>query len=212
MVSPTKTSLEDLSAAEPNPCARCHTECCKHYDIIVTGHDIVRLSGALKLKPIQFIRILEVTDEVGAIRLGNGSYVLALRKIGDACGFLADDGGLRCTVDSFKPSTCRIYPYQFDGTAMAQRQDKLCPNDWIMNSEIGAQWRGRLEGHRRENKFHLETVKAWNERVAAKAGLRRFVIPKSVSVAASLSAFLKFAVARVGAATVNSDHSEPQTG
>lgn len=208
----TEKSLEDLSAAELNPCASCHTECCKHYDIIVTGHDMVRLSSALKLKPIQFMRIIEVPDESGAIGLGNGWYVLALKKIGDACGFLADDGGLRCTVDSFKPSTCRIYPFQFDGIEITQREDKLCPSDWMMNSELGALWRGRLEGHRRENRFHLETVQAWNERVAAEAGLRRFPIPKSVSVAASLSAFLKFAVARVGAATANSEHSEPQTG
>jgi Fe-S-cluster containining protein len=208
----TEKSLEDLSAAEPNPCAICHTECCKHYDVIVTGHDIVRLSSALELKPAQFIRIIEMPDENGAIRFGNGWYVLALKKIGDACGFLADDGGLRCMVDSFKPSTCRIYPFQFDGIEITQRQDKLCPSDWMMSSQLGVLWQERLEGHRRENKFHLETVKAWNERVAAKAGLRRFLIPKSVSVAASLSAFLKFAEARVGAATANSDQSVSQTG
>lgn len=208
----TENSLEDLSAAEPNPCANCHTECCKDYDIIVTGHDIVRLSSALKLKPIQFIRILEVKDQGGAIRLGNGRYVLALKKIGDACGFFADDGRLRCTVDFFKPSTCRIYPFYLKGTVISQREDKLCPSDWVMNSELDAPWRERLETHVREWEFHLQIVNVWNERMAGKAGLRRLPIPKSVSVAASLSAFLKFSVARVRAATASSDHVESQNG
>ncbi len=197
----TDNPLEEfLPAADLNPCASCHTDCCKHYDVFVTGHDIVRLSSALKLQPIRFLRMHEVADEGRATaRLGRGWYLLALRKFGDACAFLADDGRLRCTVDAFKPSTCRNYPFQLEGTVISQRPDKLCPCDWMMNSEFDGVWRPQLESHRREAEFHLETVHAWNERMGGKAGLRWIPMLKSVSVATSLSAFLKFVVTRVEA-------------
>ena len=194
---------DDESAADLNPCATCHTNCCRHYTVYVSGHDIVRLSNALNLHPIRFIRIHEVADsESGAIRLGSGWYFLALRRFGDACAFLADDGSLRCTVNAFKPSVCRSYPFRLRDGVISQRQNKLCPSDWPMNAELKTVWRDRLEAQQCEDEFHLETVHAWNEKMAGKSGLRGIPIPKFISKKASFLAFMKFVAARVDAATI----------
>ena len=77
-----------------------------------------------------------------------------------------------------------------------------------MNAELNTVWRVRLEPYQREQEFHLETVHAWNDRMAGKSGLRGIPIPKFISRKASFLSFMKFVAARVDAATADRNRTQ----
>lgn len=92
-------------------------ECCRRYWITVTLDDLLAIYANLSLKPSQVAALYNsnMASDWNAprIRLGNGQYYLVLRKRMDgSCIFNEWRGGkMICTIHSFKPLTCRFYPF-----------------------------------------------------------------------------------------------------
>ncbi len=128
-----------------SPCATCPTaRCCTVFDPELTGADVARLSGRLRLEPRVFAELAPVrADAVGpdGIRLGGvETRELRLRRTTTAegeggarrCVFLMHLGpGLnRCGVHAVRPALCRLYPS--DATRfgiMVGTPTDICPPD-----------------------------------------------------------------------------------
>jgi len=164
------------------PCISCHTNCCKEYVIFVNAHDIYRLSVGLGLSPESFLEIYGAKDYDLGIRAKEGLLDLALKQRDGGCIFLEESKDIfRCTVNDFKPSVCKSYPFQMKNGKLTQMSDNMCPVEWN-NREFEAMMSIHLKKDKDEWEFYDELVLEWN----AKHRIKK-----------PLSAFLKFMIERV---------------
>ena len=176
------TNDSDISKTGEFPCISCHTNCCKEYVIFVNAHDIYRLSVGLGLTPESFLEIYGAKDYDLGIKVKEGLLDLALKQKDDECMFLEESKDIfRCTVNDFKPSVCKSYPFQMTNGKLIQMIDKMCPVEWDAK-EFEAMMSTHLKKDKDEWKFYDELVLEWN----AKHGIKK-----------PLSAFLKFMIDKV---------------
>ena len=110
----------DINKIGKFPCTSCHTNCCKEYVIFVNAHDIYRLSDRLGLNSENFLEIYGAKDYDLGINVKEGLLDLALKQKDGGCMFLEESKDIfRCTVNDFKPSVCKSYPFQM-------KNDKFC--------------------------------------------------------------------------------------
>ncbi len=175
------TNDSDVSETEELPCDSCHTNCCKEYVIFVNAHDIYRLSFELGLAPESFLEIYGAKDYDLGIKVDEGLVDLALKQKDGRCMFLEESKDIfRCTVNDFKPSVCKSYPFQMKNGKLIQMSDKMCPVEWN-TKEFEAMMSTHLKKDEDEWKFYDELVLEWNAKYTKKP----------------LSAFLKFMLDRV---------------
>ncbi len=176
------TNDSDVSETEELPCDSCHTNCCKEYVIFVNAHDIYRLSFELGLAPESFLEIYGAKDYDLGIKVDEGLVDLALNQKDGRCMFLEESKDIfRCTVNDFKPSVCKSYPFQMKNGKLIQMSDKMCPVEWN-TKEFENMMSIHLKKDECEWKFYDELVLEWN----AKNWIKK-----------PLSAFLKFMLDRV---------------
>jgi len=176
------TNDSDVSKTEKLPCDSCHTNCCKEYVIFVNAHDIYRLSFELGLAPESFLEIYGAKDYDLGIKVDEGLVDLALKQKDGRCMFLEESKDIfRCTVNDFKPSVCKSYPFQMKNGKLIQMSDKMCPVEWN-TKEFEAMMSIHLKKDEDEWKFYDKLVLEWNAKHYTKK---------------PLSAFLKFMLDRV---------------
>ena len=176
------TNDSDVSETEELPCDSCHTNCCKEYVIFVNAHDIYRLSVGLGLNPESFLEIYGAKDYDLGIKVDEGLVDLALKQKDGRCMFLEESKDIfRCTVNDFKPSVCKSYPFQMKNGKLIQMSDKMCPVEWN-TKEFEVMMSTHLKKDEAEWKFYDELVLEWNAKHCTKK---------------PLSAFLKFMLDRV---------------
>jgi len=176
------TNDSDVSKTGEFPCISCHTNCCKEYVIFVNAHDIYRLSVGLGLAPESFLEIYGAKDYDLGIKVKEGLLDLALKQKDGRCIFLEESKDIfRCTVNDFKPSVCKSYPFQMTNGKLSQMSDKMCPVEWN-TAEFEAMMSTHLKKDKDEWKFYDELVLEWN----TKHGIKK-----------SLSVFLKFMLDKV---------------
>jgi Fe-S-cluster containining protein len=176
------TNDSHVSETEELPCDSCHTNCCKEYVIFVNAHDIYRLSFELGLAPESFLEIYGAKDYDLGIKVDEGLVDLALKQKDGRCMFLEESKDIfRCTVNDFKPSVCKSYPFQMKNGKLIQMSDKMCPVEWN-TKEFEAMMSTHLKKDEDEWKFYDELVLEWNAKHCTKK---------------PLSAFLKFMLDRV---------------
>ncbi|MDH3279420.1 MAG: YkgJ family cysteine cluster protein [Nitrosopumilus sp.] len=164
------------------PCTSCHTNCCKEYVIFVNAHDIYRLSVGLRLDPESFLEIYGAKDYALGINVREGLLDLALKQKDGGCMFLEESKDIfRCTVNDFKPSVCKSYPFQMKNGKLIQMSSKMCPVEWD-TKEFEAMMSTHLKKDEDEWVFYDKLVLEWNEKYSVKK---------------SLSAFLKFMLDKV---------------
>ena len=170
------------SKSDVFPCDSCHTNCCKEYVIFVNAHDVYRLSVQLKMNPEQFLEIYGAKDYDLGIRVDEGLLDLALKQKNEQCMFLEESGDVfRCTVNDFKPSVCKSYPFQIKKGKLIQMSEKMCPVEWD-TVEFETMMSIHLKKDEEEWKFYDKLVLEWN----AKNQIKK-----------PLSAFLKFMLDKV---------------
>ena len=176
------TNDSGVAETEELPCDSCHTNCCKEYVIFVNAHDIYRLSVGLGLAPESFLEIYGAKDYDLGIKVDEGLVDLALKQKDGRCMFLEESKDIfRCTVNDFKPSVCKSYPFQMKNGKLIQMSDKMCPVEWN-TKEFEAMMSTHLKKDEDEWKFYDELVLEWNAKHCTKK---------------PLSAFLKFMLDRV---------------
>ena len=158
----------DVSNTEEIPCMTCHTNCCKEYVIFVNAHDIYRLSVGLGLNPKDFLEIYGAKDYDLGINVKEGLLDLTLKQKNDECIFLEESNDMfRCTVNDFKPSICKSYPFQLKNGKLIQMSDKMCPVEWN-TKEFKAMMSVHLKKDEYEWKFYDELVQEWNSKYKIK--------------------------------------------
>jgi Fe-S-cluster containining protein len=148
------------------PCIGCHTDCCSKYAVLLTAHDIYRIATRLSASPLAFMDLLPATPAGDAVHLTDGYFRLALGKDDrENCIFLMEIGGKRrCSIQSFKPRVCIVYPFALDDAgALAQRSDLLCPRPWHLTA-LGQQI-AEADVHQMlgERAFYEALVALWND-------------------------------------------------
>jgi len=172
----------DVSKTGELPCISCHTNCCKEYVIFVNAHDIYRLSVGLGLAPESFLEIYGAKDYDLGIMVREGLLDLALKQRDGGCMFLeGSKDAFRCTVNDFKPSVCKSYPFQMKGGKLTQMGGNMCPVEWNAR-EFEDMMSIHLKKDKDEWRFYDELVLEWN----AAHWIKK-----------PLSAFLKFMMDRV---------------
>jgi Fe-S-cluster containining protein len=165
----------DVSKPREFPCISCHTNCCKEYTIFVNAHDIYRLSVGLGLAPESFLEIYGAKDYDLGIKVKEGLLDLALKQKDGGCIFLEESKDIfRCTVNEFKPSVCKSYPFQMKNGKLIQMSDKMCPVEWD-TKEFEAMMSDHLKKDEVEWKFYDKLVLEWNEKHWIKKPLSKFL-------------------------------------
>jgi len=80
----------------------------------------------------------------------------------------------RCTVNDFKPSVCKSYPFQMKNGKLIQMSDKMCPVEWD-TKEFEAMMSAHLKKDEDEWKFYDKLVLEWNEKHWIKKPLSTFL-------------------------------------
>ena len=157
------------------PCVTCETNCCKEYTIFVNAHDIYRLHQKLKKTPKSFLDIWGAKDFDLGIKVKEGLLDLALKQKDGGCMFLEESKDMfRCTVNDFKPSVCKSYPFQMKKGKLVQMTEKLCPVDWD-TKEIESMMSTHLKKDEEEWEFYDKLVLEWNEKFGEKKSLSEFL-------------------------------------
>jgi len=176
------TNDSNISKMGEFPCISCHTNCCKEYVIFVNAHDIYRLTVGTGLAPESFLEIYGAKDYDLGIKVKEGLLDLALKQKDGGCMFLEESRDVfRCTVNDFKPSVCKSYPFQMKDGKLIQMKDKMCPVEWNIK-EFEAVMPTHLKKDEDEWKFYDKLVLEWN----GKGGIKK-----------PLSDFLKFMLDKV---------------
>lgn len=136
----------DMARIACNECSGC-SECCRTVGdtIILDPYDIYQLEKGLKMNFGELLSsgkiVLRCVD--GVIQPN-----LSLRDKGEGCSFLNTEG--RCTIHSFRPGFCRLFPlgriYDENGAFQYFVQETECPHPNKTKIKI-RQWLGidRLE-------------------------------------------------------------------
>ncbi|MGH1521671.1 MAG: YkgJ family cysteine cluster protein [Nitrosopumilus sp.] len=165
----------DKSKPVEFPCNSCHTNCCKEYVIFVNAHDIYRLSTQLNLNPEQFLEIYGAKDYDLGIKVKEGLLDLALKQKKEQCMFLEEfDEVFRCTVNDFKPSVCKSYPFQIKKGKLIQMSEKMCPVEWD-TKEFEAMMSIHLKKDEEEWRFYDKLILEWNSKNKIKKPLSEFL-------------------------------------
>ncbi len=129
--------LDDTFDFQCKACGRC---CKNRHDILLTAYDVYKLAKILGRTPGEIIvRYCEVYE-------GYTSHLPIVRLLpvppDDSCPFLRNR---KCSVDSLKPTVCRVYPlariydadsasrYYFNGSSCKHEPKTVKVRDWIGN-------------------------------------------------------------------------------
>ena len=146
------------------PCIGCHADCCESYAIPITAHDARRIADTLQVPVTAFVELRPASPADG-IRLRQGYQLLCLRRREDRCTFLLDlDGQRRCSIQSFKPGSCSVYPFRLDQEGeLAYQERVVCPSPWTLSRQGRQSFKDDIERARAERTFHRALVAGWNE-------------------------------------------------
>ena len=118
-----KIGLDDNFRFHCTMCGRC---CRDRHDILLSPYDLFRIAVGLDMKP------LEVCKRYCHVYVGEASRIPIVRLlpvgVDERCPFLR---GNRCSVNSFKPNVCALFPL---GRAMCYSADSTEQNqcDYIL--------------------------------------------------------------------------------
>lgn len=173
-----------MTAAQSNPCATCHANCCSNLLVTINGFDAWRISRELELPPDQFLSFMRSTEpKAPSFKLDRGeewwSLVLAKgksRRKYRPCIFLVEtpSGYRRCGIYALRPGVCQAYPLRRSRGVVALREDRLCPEkSWNLASMDLAPWRAAFLAHELEDLLYAQVLEHWNALMAiAPAGVR----------------------------------------
>ena len=165
----------DVTKTGEFPCVSCHTDCCKEYVIFVNAHDVYRLSVGTGLAPENFLEIYGAKDFDLGIEVEEGLLDLALKQKDGGCMFLEESKDVfRCTVNDFKPSVCKSYPFQMKNGKLIQMSDNLCPVEWDTKA-FEVMMSAHLKKDEHEWKFYDKLVLEWNAKYQVKKPLSEFL-------------------------------------
>jgi Fe-S-cluster containining protein len=169
------TKIISDSKTDEFPCVSCETNCCKEYTIFVNAHDIYRLSQNLKKTPESFLEIIGAKDYDLGIKVKEGLLDLALKQKDGGCIFLEESKDtFRCTVNDFKPSVCKSYPFQMRNGKLIQMDEIMCPVDWDVK-EFESMMSVHLKKDEKEWKYYDEIVLEWNSNGGENKTLSEFL-------------------------------------
>jgi hypothetical protein len=165
----------DVSKTGEFPCVSCHTECCKEYVIFVNAHDVYRLVDGTGLAPENFLEIYGAKDFDLGIEVEEGLLDLALKQKDGGCMFLEESKDVfSCTVNDFKPSVCKSYPFQIKNGKLIQISNNLCPVEWDTKA-FEVMMSAHLKKDEHEWKFYDKLVLEWNAKYQVKKPLSEFL-------------------------------------
>ncbi len=107
-------------------CTACG-ECCRRIRVVLTHHDLRRLSAGLGRPAETFVQWLspdevDMTGEPGSfVRLAVGRRLMVLAHGGGACQLLQPDQ--RCGAYAHRPLDCRLYPFHLERDEQARPQE-----------------------------------------------------------------------------------------
>jgi len=164
-----------IPKTEDFPCVSCHTDCCKEYVIFVNAHDVFRLSSETGLSPENFLEIYGAKDYDLGIKVEEGLLDLALKQKNGGCLFLEESKEVyRCTVNDFKPSVCKSYPFQMKHGKLIQMSNNMCPVEWNAQA-FETMMSKHLKKDDYEWDFYDKLVLEWNTKYGVKGKLSEFI-------------------------------------
>jgi Fe-S-cluster containining protein len=156
-----------------NPCQGCAADCCRHFQVVVLGWDVYRLSRDLGLPPESFIELQGAAEPDRSHQLvldvearERRYHRLALKKERGGCVFLLSlDGKGRCGVYHSRPQACRTYPALIgDSDLLTLTKREHCPpGAWDDLDE--AVYRPRYRTGQKQRAIFEVVGDGWNERV-----------------------------------------------
>ncbi len=84
------------------------------------------------------------------------------------------DEVFRCTVNDFKPSVCKSYPFQIKKGKLIQMSEKMCPVEWN-TKEFEAMMSIHLKKDEEEWRFYDKLILEWNSKNKIKKPLSEFL-------------------------------------
>jgi Fe-S-cluster containining protein len=153
-------------------CDGCAADCCRRFDVVVSGWDVYRLGRDLRLPLDRFIVLdaADAPDQSHQIVLDTAAtthryHRLQLAKRDGACTFLVDAGGIgRCGVYASRPAACRAYPAASSSEPLQLTRREHCPpGAW--DDIDAALYRGHYEFGQRQREIFDVVTDGWNERV-----------------------------------------------
>jgi hypothetical protein len=129
----------------------------------------------LNCNPEIFLELIGAKDYSLGIKVEEGLVDLALKQKNNACEFLEEtDDVFRCTVNNFKPSVCKSYPFEIKNGKLSQMSDIMCPTDWDLTG-FKEMMIPHLKKDESEWKFYDKLVKEWNLKYDGKKPLFEFL-------------------------------------
>ncbi len=161
-----------------NPCSACSADCCKNYVITITSFDAVRImertgKGFSEFAVLEPLRLLNFDNDTvlecyrGGLRY---DYVLALRS--HHCLFLKRD---RCSIRSFAPLVCRIYPHTESGQVIGGARCPMAANALFRLKGADRS----LPNYRKQLGEYRKLVAEWNRKRGTVAECARFLVSRS---------------------------------
>jgi Fe-S-cluster containining protein len=153
-------------------CDGCAADCCRHFDLVVSGWDAYRLGRDLSLPLDRFVALdgADAPDEnhqlvLDAAASAHRYHRLQLKKSAGACTFLVDAGGIgRCGVYPSRPAACRAYPAASSTEPLQLTRREHCPpGAW--DQIDAALYRGFYQFGQRQRLIFDVVTDGWNERV-----------------------------------------------
>ena len=114
------------------------------------------------MAPESFLEIYGAKDYDLGINVKEDLLDLALKQKNGRCVFLEESKEVfKCTVNDFKPSVCKSYPFQMKNRKLIQMKDKMGPVEWDIK-EFEAMMSTHLKKDDEEWKFYDKLVLEWN--------------------------------------------------
>ncbi len=158
-----------------NPCLLCNAKCCRDYMICVTPFDVLRIAKNTGLRPEKFSGLYAKNvfkyDLDTAIGTKDGKQHLLYLK-SPPCPFLAKHGD--CTIYSFAPLVCRVYPYTEKGGL------KKNPKCGFFNKLLFRMSRPEAVGqYNDEYALYIRIAARWNLKKGTKDEAFRFIMAEA---------------------------------
>ena len=160
-------------------CDGCAADCCRKFDVVVSGWDVYRLGRDLELPLDRFVALdgAGAPDESHQLVLDAAApdrryHRLQLKKRAGACTFLVDAGGIgRCGVYASRPAACRAYPAASSEEPLQLTRREHCPpGAW--DGLDAALYRGRYQFGQRQRAIFDVVTDGWHERVLRRSESR----------------------------------------
>ncbi len=138
-------------------------KCCTSFGVCVTPPDMVRISRATGLEPLEFVTAIpepagRERTEPAVLISGERSLIVLRWKEKLVCTFYSGEG---CGIYRCRPMLCRAYPFVLKQNALADTTSRSCPCCWKLSDERG--YRKDLGAYEKEVEAYRKTAVQWNK-------------------------------------------------